>query len=70
MSKFRNGCIALVGAMSASSAFAEGEGGLAAAAGKALDAAQSDIGATGPKVLMVVAAVVSVGILITLVRKA
>ncbi|MDM5069863.1 Flexible pilin [Aeromonas salmonicida] len=69
MSKFRNGCIALVGAMSASSAFAEGDG-LASAAGKALDAAQSDVGATGPKVLMVVAAVVSVGILISLVRKA
>lgn len=70
MSKFRNGCIALVGAMSASSAFAEGEGGLAAAAGKALDAAQSDVTTTSPKVLMVVASVVAAGIIISLIRKA
>ncbi|MFB2832346.1 Flexible pilin [Aeromonas jandaei] len=65
---FRNSCIAAVGAISCS-AFADG-GGAAEAAGKALDAAQSDISATAPKVMMVVAAVVGVGILISLIRKA
>lgn len=65
---FRNGCIAAVTALSANAALAEG--GPADAASKALDAAQSDIAATSPKVMAVVAAVVGVGILISLIRKA
>ncbi|MGE6110040.1 Flexible pilin [Aeromonas sobria] len=65
---FRNGCIAAVGAISAGSAFAEGS--MADGAAAALDAAQSDVATTGPKVLAVVAAVVGVGILINLIRKA
>ncbi|ELV7509734.1 Flexible pilin [Aeromonas veronii] len=64
---FRNGCIAAVTALSASAAFADGP---ADAAGKALEGAQSDIAATSPKVMAVVAAVVGVGILISLIRKA
>ena len=70
MSKYRNGCIAMVGAVAASGAHAAEGGGLAAAAAAAMDAALADVTMTGPKVLMVVAAVVSVGILIVLVRKA
>ncbi|MDR6995752.1 hypothetical protein J2Y65_002434 [Aeromonas salmonicida] len=67
---FRNGCIAVVASLSAAgAAHAEGEG-IAAAAGKALDAAQSDVTMTAPKVMMVVATVVGVGILISLMRKA
>ncbi|HHQ4680992.1 MULTISPECIES: Flexible pilin [Aeromonas] len=65
---FRNGCIAAVTALTTSAAFAEG--GPADAAGKALEGAQSDIAATSPKVMAVVAAVVGVGILISLIRKA
>ncbi|CAJ1900473.1 MULTISPECIES: major coat protein [Aeromonas] len=65
---FRNGCIAVVGAISGS-AFAEGTGA-AEAAGKALDATQSDVTATSPKVMLVVATCVGVGILISLMRKA
>lgn len=65
----RNGSIALMGSLVAAGANAE-EGGLAAAAAAALQAAQSDVTATGPKVLMVVASVVAVGILIVLIRKA
>ena len=68
---FRNGCIALVGSISAVAAnAADGGTGAAAAAQAALDAAQSDVNATSPKVMMVVAAVVGVGILISLIRKA
>lgn len=66
---FRNGCIALVGSVAAVGANAA-DGGIAAAAGAALDAAQSDVTATAPKVMMVVATVVGVGILIALMRKA
>ncbi|MGE6231509.1 Flexible pilin [Aeromonas media] len=66
---FRNGSIALVGSLVAAGAHAEG-GGIAAAAGAALDAAQSDVTITAPKVMMVVATVVGVGILIGLMRKA
>ncbi|WP_454010393.1 Flexible pilin [Aeromonas sp. Marseille-Q7275] len=66
---YRNGCIALAGSVAAMSANAE-DGGLAAAAAAALQSAQSDVTATGPKVLMVVASVVAVGILIVLIRKA
>ncbi|MFM1701816.1 Flexible pilin [Aeromonas salmonicida] len=66
---FRNGCIALVGSVAAVSANAAGEG-IAAAAGAALDSAQSDVTLTAPKVMMVVATVVGVGILISLMRKA
>lgn len=65
----RNGSIALVGSLVAMGANAEG-GGAAAAAGAALDAAQSDVTITAPKVMMVVATVVGVGILIGLMRKA
>lgn len=65
---FRNGCIAAVAAVSGS-AFAEGTGA-ADAAGKALEAAQADVNATSPKVMMVVALVVGCGILISLIRKA
>ncbi|WP_421188706.1 Flexible pilin [Aeromonas enteropelogenes] len=67
---FRNGCIALVGSISAAAANAEGSASTAAAAQAALDAAQSDVTATSPKVLMVVASVVAVGIMIGLIRKA
>ncbi len=70
---FRNGCIALVGSVAAVGANAA-DGGIAAAAGAALDAAldaaQSDVTTTAPKVMMVVATVVGVGILIALMRKA
>lgn len=66
----RNGSIALVGSLAAMGANAEGTGGIAAAAGAALDAAQSDVTMTAPKVMMVVATVVGVGILIALMRKA
>ncbi|MGY3892776.1 Flexible pilin [Aeromonas enterica] len=69
---FRNGCIALVGSVAAMSANAAGEGIAAAAgaAGAALDSAQSDVTITAPKVMMVVATVVGVGILINMTRKA
>ncbi|HEH9431136.1 MAG: Flexible pilin [Aeromonas sobria] len=67
---FRNACITAVTALSANAAFAADGTGTAAAAGAALDAAQSDIAATSPKVMAVVAAVVGVGILISLIRKA
>ncbi|PTT49236.1 Flexible pilin [Aeromonas sp. HMWF014] len=67
---FRNGCIAVVASLSAmGAAHAAGEG-TSAAAGAALDSALSDVQATSPKVMMVVAAVVGVGILISLIRKA
>lgn len=66
---FRNGCIALVGSVAAVGANAA-EGGSAAAAASALDTALADVNATSPKVLLVVAAVVGVGILISLIRKA
>ncbi|NJI08499.1 Flexible pilin [Aeromonas veronii] len=67
---FRNGCIAAVASVSAMGvAHAEG-GGTAAAAGAALDTALSDVNATSPKVMLVVAAVVGVGILVSLIRKA
>lgn len=67
---FRNGCIAAVASVSAMGvAHAEG-GGSAAAAGAALDTALADVNATSPKVMLVVAAVVGVGILIALIRKA
>lgn len=66
---FRNACITAVTALSANAAFAA-DGTGTAAAGAALDAAQSDIAATSPKVMAVVAAVVGVGILISLIRKA
>ncbi|MEL3926522.1 Flexible pilin [Aeromonas enteropelogenes] len=66
---FRNGCIALVGSISAAAANAEA-GSIAASAQAALDAAQADVTATSPKVLMVVASVVAVGIMIALIRKA
>lgn len=69
---FRNACITAVTVLSANAAFAaDGTGtAAAAAAAAALDAAQSDIAATSPKVMAVVAAVVGVGILISLIRKA
>jgi hypothetical protein len=66
---FRNACIAVTGSLAAAGA-AHAEGGMAAAAATALDGAQADVMATGPKVLLVVAAVVSVGIMIALFRKA
>ena len=67
---FRNGCIAAVASVSAMGvAHAEGSG-TAAAAGAALDTALSDVNATSPKVMLVVAAVVGVGILVSLIRKA
>ncbi len=66
---FRNGCIALVGSVAAVGANAAG-GSIADAAGAAMDAAQSDVADTAPKVMMVVATVVGVGILISLIRKA
>ncbi|HHQ4775513.1 TPA: Flexible pilin [Aeromonas veronii] len=66
---FRNGCIAAVASLSAMGV-AHAEGGSAEAAGKALDTALSDVNATSPKVMLVVAAVVGVGILIGLIRKA
>ncbi|WP_439839766.1 Flexible pilin [Aeromonas caviae] len=62
---FRNGCIALSCSMAAMAANAEG--GSAAAA---LDTAKSDVDATAPKVMLVVATVVGVVILIGLMRKA
>lgn len=65
---FRNGCIAAVGALSAGAVFAEGSA--ADAANAALATAQSDVMSTSPKVMAVVAAVVGVGILIGLIRKA
>ncbi|MDX7900062.1 Flexible pilin [Aeromonas media] len=65
----RNGSIVLVGSLVAAGANAE-TGGIAAAAGAALDSAQSDVTITAPKVMMVVATVVGVGILIGLMRKA
>ncbi|WP_323975933.1 Flexible pilin [Aeromonas hydrophila] len=49
--------------------FAEGTAAADAAA-KALDATQSDVTATSPKVMLVVATCVGVGILISLMRKA
>ncbi len=64
---YRNGCIALVGSVAAASSNAAD---IADAAGAALDAAQSDVTATAPKVMMVVATVVGVGLLIALMRKA
>lgn len=67
---FRNACITAVTVLSANAAFAADGTGTAAAAAAALDAAQSDIAATSPKVMAVVAAVVGVGILISLIRKA
>ncbi|MFK0665725.1 Flexible pilin [Aeromonas salmonicida] len=67
---FRNGCIAAVASLSAAgAAHAAGEG-TAAAAGAALDATLSDVNMTSPKVMMVVATCVGVGILIGLMRKA
>ncbi|WP_324027370.1 Flexible pilin [Aeromonas caviae] len=66
---FRNGCIALTCSMTAMAANAEG-GGIAAAAGAALDAAKSDVDMTAPKVMMVVASVVGCVILLGLIRKA
>jgi len=67
---FRNGCIAAVASVSAVGVAHADGGGTAEAAGKALDAALSDVNATSPKVMLVVAAVVGVGILIGLIRKA
>ncbi|ASX12040.1 MULTISPECIES: major coat protein [Aeromonas] len=66
---FRNGCIAAVCSLSTGAAFAEGTAAADAAA-KALDATQSDVTATSPKVMLVVATCVGVGILISLMRKA
>lgn len=67
---FRNGCIAAVASLSTvGAAHAAGEGS-AAAAGAALDTALADVNSTSPKVMMVVATVVGVGILIALMRKA
>ena len=43
---------------------------VATAAQGVMDAAQADVGATSPKVMMVVGGVVVVGILIALLRKA
>ncbi|AKA17435.1 hypothetical protein HNP12_002415 [Aeromonas hydrophila] len=67
---FRNGCIAAVCSLSTGAAFAEGGTAAADAAAKALDATQSDVTATSPKVMLVVATCVGVGILISLMRKA
>jgi hypothetical protein len=67
---FRNGCIAAVASLSAAGAAHAAAGETSAAAGAALDSALSDVNATSPKVMMVVAAVVGVGILISLIRKA
>jgi hypothetical protein len=67
---FRNGCIAMVASLSAAGAAQAAGDGSAAAAGAALDATLSDVTATSPKVMMVVATVVGVGILIGLMRKA
>ncbi|MDF2415836.1 Flexible pilin [Aeromonas sp. 1HA1] len=67
---FRNGCIAAVASLSAVGAAHAAAGETSAAAGAALDSALSDVNATSPKVMMVVAAVVGVGILISLIRKA
>ncbi|WP_275116289.1 Flexible pilin [Aeromonas veronii] len=67
---FRNGCIAAVASVSAMGVANAAEGGSAAAAGSALDTALADVNATSPKVMLVVAAVVGVGILIGLIRKA
>lgn len=66
---FRNGCIAAVCSLSTGAAFVEGTAAADAAA-KALDATQSDVTATSPKVMLVVATCVGVGILISLMRKA
>ncbi|MER0331276.1 Flexible pilin [Aeromonas veronii] len=66
---FRNACIAAVCGLSANAAMAEGTG-LADAAGKAMEAAQADVTATSPKVLLVVALVTATGIVISLIRKA
>lgn len=63
---FRNGCIGVACSLAAMGANAE-TGGAAAAA---LDAAKSDVDATSPKVMLVVASVVAVTILIGLMRKA
>ena len=67
---FRNGCIAAVASVSAMGVAHAAEGGSAVAAGSALDTALADVNATSPKVMLVVAAVVGVGILIGLIRKA
>ncbi|KAB0683411.1 Flexible pilin [Aeromonas caviae] len=67
---FRNGCIALSCSMAAMAANAEGGSAAAAAAAAALDTAKSDVDATAPKVMLVVATVVGVVILIGLMRKA
>ena len=61
---FRNGCIAAVASVSAMGVAHAAEGG------SALDTALADVNATSPKVMLVVAAVVGVGILIGLIRKA
>lgn len=66
---FRNGCIAVVASLSAAGA-AHAVEGSAAAAGAALDTVLADVNSTSPKVMMVVATVVGVGILISLMRKA
>ncbi|MDM5057793.1 major coat protein [Aeromonas rivipollensis] len=66
----RNGCIAVVASLSAAGAAQAAGEGTAAAAGAALDSTLSDVTATSPKVMMVVATVVGVGILIGLMRKA
>jgi hypothetical protein len=67
---FRNGCIAAVASLSAvGAAHAAGEDA-SAAAGAALDSALASVQSTSPKVMMVVASVVGVGILISLIRKA
>jgi hypothetical protein len=65
---FRNGCIAAVASLSAVGA--AHAAGSAEAASTALDAALADVNATSPKVMLVVATVVGVGILIGLMRKA
>ncbi|QCG48201.1 Flexible pilin [Aeromonas schubertii] len=65
---FRNACIGAAVGLSTTAAFAEGTA--ADAANAALAAAQSDVMSTSPKVMAVVAAVVGVGILISLIRKA
>lgn len=65
---FRNGCIGVACSLAAMGANAETGGAAAAAA--ALDAAKSDVDATSPKVMLVVASVVAVTILIGLMRKA
>ncbi|WP_368163497.1 Flexible pilin [Aeromonas sp. R6-2] len=65
---FRNACIGAAVGLSTTAAFAEGTAADAAKA--ALDTAQADVMATSPKVMAVVAAVVGVGILIALIRKA